>query len=94
VVFRDGEILAYEKGSSRPDMRHIDYGLGVMSSRVLLGYPASEPFDLARVYQDQLRDGQLTGFEVHTRFYEIGSPQGLEDTRRFLASRASSPRHP
>ena len=72
---------------SLPGMHHIDYGLGILSSRVLLTYPADTPFDLARVYQDQLRAGQLTGYDVDTRFYEIGSPAGLEDTRQYLATR-------
>ena len=87
MVFKDGEIVVYDKSASLPDMHYIDYGLGILSSRVLLTYPADTPFDLARVYQDQLRAGQLTGYDVGTRFYEIGSPAGLEDTRQYLATR-------
>ena len=87
VVFKDGEIVAYDKSACLPDMHYIDYGLGILSSRVLLAYPPDTPFDLAKVYQDQLRAGQLTGYDVGTRFYEIGSPAGLEDTRQYLATR-------
>ena len=94
VVFKDGEIVAYDKSGSRPDMHHIDYGLGILSSRVLLAYPADAPFDLAQVYQDQLAAGQLTGFDVGSRFYEIGSPTGLEETRRYLASKRRSATSP
>jgi hypothetical protein len=32
-------------------------------------------------------NGELIGFEVSERFYEIGSPEGLEETRAFLARR-------
>jgi hypothetical protein len=32
--------------------------------------------------------GQLAGHEVSERFYEIGSPQGLADLERHLASGA------
>lgn len=88
VVFRDGEILVYDKTVPQPDMHFIDYGLGLVATRVLLAYPADAPFDLARVYQDQLEAGQLAGYEVGTRFYEIGSAAGLEETRRYLAARA------
>ena len=31
----------------------------------------------------------LAGFEVAQRFYEIGSPGGLEETRAYLAARAA-----
>jgi MurNAc alpha-1-phosphate uridylyltransferase len=84
VVVRDGEILLYDKRIHGPDMHHIDYGLGILSAEVLRSYPAETPFDLAMVYQDQLRRGQLAAYEVATRFYEIGSPEGLEETRAFV----------
>lgn len=84
VVFRDGEIVVYDKRDLRPDMHHIDYGLGILSADVLRSYPPETPFDLAAVYRDQLRVGQLAGYEVATRFYEIGSPAGLEETRAFV----------
>lgn len=84
VAFRDGEIVLYDKRTHRPDMHYIDYGLGILSAEVLRSYPAETPFDLAVVYQDQLRRGQLAAYEVTTRFYEIGSPAGLEETRAFV----------
>ena len=91
VLFRDGEILAYDKTDGTRGMAHIDYGLGVISSAVLLSYPAEARFDLAQVYQDQLRQGELAAYEVATRFYEIGSPAGLEDTRAFVRSMKQRP---
>ena len=90
IVYRDGEIVAYDKVHRRPDMRHIDYGLGVLTPAALAGYPHGERLDLATVYQDQLRAGQLAAYEVRTRFYEIGSHEGLEETRRYLAAHPGS----
>jgi N-acetyl-alpha-D-muramate 1-phosphate uridylyltransferase len=87
VLFVDGRLLRYDKGSPTPDMRHIDYGLGVLSARVLDSLPPGEPFDLATIYQHLLSNGELVGFEVSERFYEIGSPEGLEETRAFLTGR-------
>ena len=43
--------------------------------------------DLAAVYQEMLRRGELAGFEVTERFYEIGSVAGLAETREHLAGR-------
>jgi hypothetical protein len=34
--------------------------------------------------------GELAGHEVNERFYEIGSPAGLEDLRRYLATLVTS----
>jgi hypothetical protein len=46
--------------------------------------PADEVVDLAVVYQDLLRSGQLAAFEVQNRFYEIGSLEGLREFREIV----------
>jgi hypothetical protein len=40
------------------------------------------------VYEDLLARQDLAGCEVHTRFYEIGSPEGLAETDAYLRVRA------
>jgi len=71
-------------------MRHIDYGLSVLSARAFdlhPPYPVS-PLDLATFYEEWVVRGEMAGFEVTQRFYEIGSPDGLEETQRHLSERA------
>jgi D-glycero-D-manno-heptose 1,7-bisphosphate phosphatase len=65
-------------------MRHIDYGLGVFDRDVFSALPEGENRDLTTVYQDLIHAGKLAAFEVHDRFYEIGSPEGLRDATEFL----------
>jgi len=69
-------------------MKHIDYGLGVFRASAFTGYAGDEALDLATVYQDLLARNDLAGFEVPTRFHEIGSPAGLEELRGYLAGEA------
>jgi NDP-sugar pyrophosphorylase family protein len=87
VEFRDGRILAYDKTARTPAMHYIDYGLGVLDRRAMEVVPEAGAFDLAAVYREMLRRGELAGFEVTERFYEIGSVAGLEETRARLAGR-------
>jgi N-acetyl-alpha-D-muramate 1-phosphate uridylyltransferase len=89
VRYRDGEILAYDKTPGLPGMNYIDWGLGILPARAFDAYPADEKLDLATVYQDLLARGQLAAYEVHQRFYEIGSVEGLEDTRRLLSKEST-----
>jgi NDP-sugar pyrophosphorylase family protein len=86
VRMENGAIAVYDKRNATPTMRHIDYGLGVLAPAAIARVPAQQPFDLADLYQELAKDGQLAAFEVSERFYEIGSPQGLEDTRRYIAA--------
>jgi NDP-sugar pyrophosphorylase family protein len=87
VHFTEGRLLRYDKVNRTPEMKHIDYGLGVLTDRALAPVPPDRPFDLAAVYQRLLADDNLAGVEITERFYEIGSPEGLEETRAFLADR-------
>jgi N-acetyl-alpha-D-muramate 1-phosphate uridylyltransferase len=66
---------------------HIDFGLSVLSARVLQPYPEAATVDLADIWRALSCQGQLAAFEVTGRFYEIGSRAGLADTEEFLARR-------
>jgi len=83
VWFEDGTIRRYSKAERLPQMRYIDYGLTVCSRTIFDNYPA-EPFDLAIVFEELSQRGELAGYEVHQRFYEIGSHEGLEELDRLL----------
>ncbi len=85
VEFRKGKIIAYDKQTRTPAMEHIDYGLGAFQGKAFDRLPAGQPSDLADLYQSLLKEGELGAFEVGQRFYEIGSWQGLEDLKRFVA---------
>lgn len=87
VEFQDGRIVAYDKVVRTPAMRHIDYGLGILDARALESVPETGSYDLAGVYQELLRRGELAGLLVSERFYEIGSAAGLAETRAYLAGR-------
>ena len=85
VLFREGRIVRYDKNERTPDMRHIDYGLGALRARVFDAYTGSTVVDLETIYRDLVSRNELAGYEVTQRFYEIGSPAGLEETRQYLS---------
>jgi len=84
VEYSDGEIRAYDKRARTPAMQYIDYGLGVLSSAAFESVPPGKPYDLAELYQDLLARGELAAYEVTQRFFEVGSPGGIEELRRHL----------
>jgi hypothetical protein len=87
VLFRDGVIVEYNKRAPTPEMRHIDYGLGALSADVLRDQKAEGAFDLADIYHRLSLSGQLAGFEVYERFYEIGSGKGLTEAVDYFRGR-------
>lgn len=89
VVFHAGEIAVYDKKNRRPEMHHIDYGLSLFKAVVFNNYPPDQPFDLAEVMGKLVHEKQLAGYEVHERFYEMGSPAGLAELETLLKSKSS-----
>jgi len=87
VLFNNKEILEYNKHQPNLYMRHIDYGLSVVSKKIFDQYKANITFDLADVYHQLSKVGQLAGFEVHERFYEIGSHTGLKETEKYFLTK-------
>ena len=84
VWFEEGNIRRYSKAERLPQMRYIDYGLTACSRIIFESYLTEEPFDLAIVFERLSGHGELAGYEVHQRFYEVGSYQGLEELDRLL----------
>jgi NDP-sugar pyrophosphorylase family protein len=85
VVFDEasGRVVLYDKRRAlRPaeDFRYIDYGLSAFERGVVeREIPPRERHDLADVFRELSLRGELAGFKVTERFYEIGSPSGLAD---------------
>jgi NDP-sugar pyrophosphorylase family protein len=90
VEFVGGQILSYDKRHQAPQMRHIDYGLGVFNQSAFGIVSDDQPYDLETLYQVLLKQGDLAAFEVSQRFYEVGSFAGLEETRQYLAEQSFS----
>ena len=88
VVFRDGQLVRYDKKEQTPEMEYIDYGVALLRKEALERIPPDRPYDLAELYAGLVADRQMAGYEVTNRFYEIGTPESLEETRRYLESAA------
>lgn len=93
VRFSGGWVTLYDKSASRPEgLEYIDYGVSAMTRQIVEELiPPGEVCDLATVFHELSVAGRLTGFEVHDRFYEIGSPAGLTELERYLTSAQDRP---
>jgi NDP-sugar pyrophosphorylase family protein len=90
VWFEKGKIQRYDKRLRTPEMRHIDYGISVLTPGVFAGFPENVPFDLADLYSRLVSDQQMAAYEVNQRFYEIGSAEGLAELDSLLRNKKVS----
>jgi NDP-sugar pyrophosphorylase family protein len=84
VWFEGGTLKVYDKKNKVPQMKHIDYGLGLFRAAAFESYPRNAVVDLATVQTDLCRRGELAGYEISERFYEIGSHSGLGELDQLL----------
>ena len=92
VIFDGRMVTLYDKQRAEPPRRrfhlHRLRPVGARTSDRRAGQiPAGASADLAELFFTLSRSGELAGLEVHERFYEIGSPAGLEDFERWLQRR-------
>jgi NDP-sugar pyrophosphorylase family protein len=87
VIFKNNELIKYDKRDRSPDMQYIDYGVALLRDQALDRMPADRPADLAELYTQLVDERKMIGYEVTQRFYEIGTPASLEEAREYLAAR-------
>jgi NDP-sugar pyrophosphorylase family protein len=93
VLYKDGQVVLYKKseGPETADMEYIDYGLLVLTRDLIVD--AVDPLqraDLSPLLTKWSELGKLAGFEARDRFFEGGSPEGLEALETFLKSTAGA----
>jgi len=84
VIFENSSIVQYSKTNFNPLMHYIDYGLAIIDANIFNTLNFGSNFDLGEVYSKLADTGDLVGYEVHDRFYEIGSLKGITAMEAYL----------
>lgn len=82
----DGTVALYQKGGGDDRLRYVESGvLGFRRSILDLIAPNSVVSLENEIYPQLIEAGQLGAFPTTQRFYDIGTPDRLEDFRKVLA---------
>lgn len=84
VEFANGEILAHSKATRTERMRYIDYGFSLFHAEAFGAAPTGRPIDLTTICEALAARGALAAYEVHQRFYEVGSVSGLAELEAYF----------
>ena len=90
VAVEGDRVTAYA-ATPAPDMIHINAGLSVLRRAALEALAPGRPASLQDLCARLIPARQLLAYETRQRFYEVGSPAGLEEFRR-LAAEGGFPR--
>jgi N-acetyl-alpha-D-muramate 1-phosphate uridylyltransferase len=84
TIYANGKILLYSKKIKDSSMDYIDYGLSILRKNHFMSFSDENIFDLSVVLEALSETGNLSGYEVYERFFEIGSLNGIEDLSKYL----------
>lgn len=83
VILKSGNVY-YDKFKPIKEMNYIDYGLSILNKKVFKYFNVIKKFDLAEVLNLVSKKNLLAHMLVKKRFYEIGSLDGIKETKNFL----------
>jgi NDP-sugar pyrophosphorylase family protein len=87
LLVEDSIVKEYDKKRRRPELEWVNFGVSSLRREALQFVEPHRFCDEETFYGHLIAQRQLLAFEVKDRFYEIGSPAGLEQFRDFIASR-------
>jgi len=82
AIYENGLVFYDKQTNSKPksDFTYIDYGLTILNRNIIKDYiPKEQKYDLSTLFHQLSIDKKLAGYIITDRFYEIGSPTGLQD---------------
>lgn len=85
VVLHGERVAAYERTRAIPGLDYAHAGLSLLKKEALSLIPADRPSAQDELWPQLAAHGELFALRTHKRFYDIGTPRGLEEFRRFLA---------
>ena len=84
VWYHDAKLVEYNKMERNTRLTFMDAGFSIVQRRDIVGA------DLGETYQHLISHRLSVGHEIHDRFYEIGSPEGLAETEAYLQCRLAT----
>lgn len=83
-----GKLLKYDKKKPTANMHFVDFGLTFFAKEAFAKHVKSvkkESFDLAEIFRSMTKKSEMGGYAVNRRFYDIGTPESLIETRAYLS---------
>lgn len=85
TVVEGNLVTKFSQKEKAKDMVYIEYGANIFKKEVLNYIPEKQPYSLNEVFLGLIDKRGLLAYEVKERFYQIGSPQGLEEFKEYTS---------
>ena len=83
VFFKSNNII-YDKFNFVQSMNYIEYGLSILNKKSFMHFKSLKIFDLGEIFNFLSKKKLLSYKIIKKRFYEIGSSNGINETKIFF----------
>jgi D-glycero-D-manno-heptose 1,7-bisphosphate phosphatase len=87
VAVAGQKVTKYTKTPDGPDLNYIDFGLILLRKSDLELIRASTPCDLSSLFCAVIERSEMLAWPTDAKFHDIGTPEALKDTERWLSLR-------
>lgn len=84
VEYYNSIICNYSKVEESKKMKHIDAGLTLIKYSLTEFYNSKDFSDLSNLYKVLAENGQLGGYDIGVRYFEVGSKIGISELEAHL----------
>lgn len=85
TAIEGGLVKKFSKSEKAKDMVYIEYGANIFRKEALELIPEDLPYSLEELFPKLIRQKELLAYEITERFYQIGSPEGLEEFKIYVS---------
>ena len=85
TVIEGDLVKKFSKKGKTKGMVYIEYGANIFRKEALKFIPENQPYPLGELFLKLIDWKELLAYEVKERFYQIGSPEGLEEFKRYVS---------
>jgi len=83
LVDKEAYVLEFNKENPRPEMRHIEYGINILTKDIINKIP-DKYFPISRYFDLLISKRQLISYTSKERFYEVGCFEGIEGCLKYF----------
>jgi NDP-sugar pyrophosphorylase family protein len=85
TAIEGGLVKKFSKKENAKGMIYIEYGANIFRKEALKFIPEDLPYSLEELFPKLIRQKELLAYEITERFYQIGSPEGLEEFKIYVS---------
>ena len=86
-IITNHKLVTKYGGEKTKETTYIDYGVSLLKKKILEDIPADTFYSTNDLFSKLVRQKELLAYEIKKRFYHIGTPEALEEFKKYVETK-------